>query len=51
VDRRPAREGKQFAATNNVSPDLSAIKYDAARRLLLGPPLAITRTTWTSYNY
>ena len=45
-------EGKQFAATNNVSPDLSAIEYDAASKtLLLGPPLAITKDNVDQFNY
>jgi rhamnose transport system substrate-binding protein len=45
-------EGKQFAASNDVSPDLSAIKYDAASKtLLLGPPLAITKDNVDQYKY
>ena len=45
-------EGKQFAETNNVSPDLSAIKYDASSKtLLLGPPLAITKDNVDQYKY
>ena len=45
-------EGKQLAETNNVSPDLSAIKYDAASKtLLLGPPLVITKENVDQYNY
>ena len=45
-------EGKQFAATNNVSPDLSAIEYDAtSKTLLLGPPLAITKDNVDQFNY
>jgi rhamnose transport system substrate-binding protein len=45
-------EGKQLAETNNVSPDLSAIKYDAASKtLLLGPPLVITKDNVDQYNY
>src|SRR4051812_35202915 len=36
-------EGKQFAATNNVSAALPKVEYDAASKtLLLGPALAIT---------
>src|SRR3954452_20024320 len=36
-------QGKQFAASINVSEKLPAINYDAASKtLLLGPPLAIT---------
>jgi rhamnose transport system substrate-binding protein len=45
-------EGKQFAETNNVSPDLSAVKYDAgSKTLLLGPPLAITKDNVDQYKY
>ena len=45
-------EGKQFAATNNVSPDLSAITYDeTTKTLLLGPPLAITKDNVDQFNY
>jgi rhamnose transport system substrate-binding protein len=45
-------EGKQFADTNDVSPDLSAIKYDAtSKTLLLGPPLAITKDNVDQYKY
>jgi rhamnose transport system substrate-binding protein len=45
-------EGKQFAASNDVSPDLSAIKYDASSKtLLLGPPLAITKDNVDKYSY
>ena len=45
-------EGKPFAATNNVSPDLSAIAYDeASKTLLLGPPLAITKDNVDQFNY
>ncbi len=45
-------EGKQFAATNNVSPDLSAIAYDeTTKTLLLGPPLAITKENVDQFNY
>jgi rhamnose transport system substrate-binding protein len=45
-------EGKQFAETNDVSPDLTGIKYDAASKtLLLGPPLAITKDNVDQYKY
>jgi rhamnose transport system substrate-binding protein len=45
-------EGKQLAETNNVSPDLSAVKYDAASKtLLLGPPLVISKDNVDQYNY
>ena len=45
-------EGKPFAATNDVSPDLSAIAYDAgSKTLLLGPPLAITKDNVDKFNY
>ena len=45
-------EGKPFAASNDVSPDLSGIKYDAASKtLLLGPPLAITKDNVDKFNY
>jgi rhamnose transport system substrate-binding protein len=45
-------EGKPFAETNDVSPDLSAIKYDASSKtLLLGPPLAITKDNVDQYKY
>jgi rhamnose transport system substrate-binding protein len=45
-------EGKQFAETNDVSPDLSAIKYDASSKtLLLGPPLSITKDNVDQYKY
>jgi rhamnose transport system substrate-binding protein len=45
-------EGKQFAESNNVSPDLTDIKYDAASKtLLLGPPLAITKENVDQYKY
>ena len=45
-------EGKPFAATNNVSDALPAIKYDAASKtLLLGPPLAITKDNVDQFNY
>ena len=45
-------EGKQFQATNNVNPDLSAIAYDASTKtLLLGPPLAITKANADQFSY
>jgi rhamnose transport system substrate-binding protein len=45
-------EGKQFQATNDVSPDLSGITYDAtSKTLLLGPPLAITKDNVDQFNY
>jgi rhamnose transport system substrate-binding protein len=44
--------GTQFQPTNNVSPDLSAIEYDAASKtLLLGPPLAITDANVDEFRY
>jgi rhamnose transport system substrate-binding protein len=44
--------GRQFQPTNNVSPDLSAIEYDAASKtLLLGPPLAITDANVDEFRY
>ena len=45
-------EGKPFAATNDVSPQLSGIAYDqASKTLLLGPPLAITKDNVDQFNY
>jgi rhamnose transport system substrate-binding protein len=45
-------EGKPFQATNDVSPDMSAIKYDSASKtLLLGPPLTITKDNVDQFNY
>jgi rhamnose transport system substrate-binding protein len=45
-------ENKQFADTNNVNDAMSAIKYDsAAKTLLLGPPLAITKDNVDQFNY
>ena len=45
-------EGKQLAASNDVSPDLSGIKFDSASKtLLLGPPLAITKDNVDQFNY
>ncbi len=43
---------KQFAPTNNVSTELSAIGYDTgSKTLLLGPPLAITKDNVNNYDY
>jgi rhamnose transport system substrate-binding protein len=45
-------EGKQIAASNDVSEKLPAIKYDAASKtLLLGPPLAITKDNVDQFQY
>jgi rhamnose transport system substrate-binding protein len=45
-------ENKQFAGTNNVSPEMSAISYDAgSKTLLLGPPLSITKDNVNNYDY
>ena len=45
-------EGKQFAATNNVNPAMSAVSYDAgSKTLLLGPPLSITTANVDQYQY
>ena len=45
-------EGKQFSDTNNVSPALSAIGYDAgSKTLLLGPPLSITKDNVDKFSY
>jgi rhamnose transport system substrate-binding protein len=45
-------EGKPFQPTNDVSPDMSAIKYDSASKtLLLGPPLTITKENVDQFNY
>ncbi len=45
-------ENKPFAATNDVSDAMSAIKYNAAdKTLLLGPPLAITKENVDQFNY
>lgn len=45
-------QGKPFAATNNVSSDLSAVTYDeASKMLLLGPALAITDQNVDQFNY
>src|SRR3954468_18261837 len=45
-------EGKQFAATNNVSAALPKVEYDAASKtLLLGPALAITTANVDEFKY
>jgi rhamnose transport system substrate-binding protein len=45
-------EGKPFGPSNDVSADLTGIKYDASSKtLLLGPPLAITKDNVDKYNY
>ncbi|MFC7533747.1 autoinducer 2 ABC transporter substrate-binding protein [Actinoplanes sp. GCM10030250] len=45
-------QGKPFAATNNVSGDLSAVAYtEADKMLLLGPALAITDQNVDQFNY
>lgn len=45
-------EGKPFAATNNVSPELPAVTYDeTSKTLLLGPPLAITKENVDQFSY
>jgi rhamnose transport system substrate-binding protein len=45
-------QGKPFAATNNVSSELSAVTYDTAgKMLLLGPALAITDQNVDQFNY
>ena len=45
-------QGKPFAATNNVSSDLSAVTYDeAGKMLLLGPALAITDKNVDQFDY
>ncbi|HEX8519236.1 MAG TPA: autoinducer 2 ABC transporter substrate-binding protein [Pseudonocardia sp.] len=45
-------QGKPFAPSNDVSPDLSGIKYDASTKtLLLGPPLAITKDNADQFSY
>ena len=44
--------GTQFQPTNNVSPELPAVEYDAASKtLLLGPPLQITRDNVDEFDY
>ncbi len=45
-------EAKQPAATNNVSPAMPAVQYDAASKtLLLGPALAITAENVDKFAY
>jgi rhamnose transport system substrate-binding protein len=45
-------EGKAFAASNNVSSALPAVQYDkSTKTLLLGPPLAITKSNVDQYKY
>ena len=45
-------QGKPFAATNNVSGELSAVAYtEADKMLLLGPALAITDQNVDQFNY
>lgn len=45
-------EGEAFQATNDVSPDLSAVEYDqSSKTLLLGPALAITKDNVDQFNY
>jgi rhamnose transport system substrate-binding protein len=45
-------EGKDFAATNKVSADLPAVKFDdATKTLLLGDPLVITKKNVGQFNY
>jgi rhamnose transport system substrate-binding protein len=45
-------QGKPFAATNNVSSELSAVAYtEADKMLLLGPALAITDQNVDQFNY
>jgi rhamnose transport system substrate-binding protein len=45
-------QGKPFAATNNVSSELSAVEYtEADKMLLLGPALAITDQNVDQFNY
>ena len=45
-------QGKPFAATNNLSGELSAVAYtEADKMLLLGPALAITDQNVDQFNY
>lgn len=45
-------EGKTIAATNDVSTDLPAIRYDAtSKTLLLGPPLTLTKDNVGQFDY
>jgi rhamnose transport system substrate-binding protein len=44
--------GKTFAATNDVSPDMKAIKWDeASKTLVLGDPLLITTENVDQFDY
>ena len=44
--------GKTFAATNNVSPDMQAVKWDeASKTLVLGDPLLITTENVDQFDY
>ena len=44
--------GKTFAATNDVSPDMKAIKWDeASKTLVLGEPLLITTENVDQFDY
>lgn len=45
-------QGKPFAPSNDVGPDLTGVQYDeASKTLLLGPPLAITDANVGQFNY
>ena len=45
-------QDKSFAATNDVSDDLTGVAYDSASKtLLLGPPLAITKDNVDQFDY
>jgi rhamnose transport system substrate-binding protein len=45
-------QGTQLQPTNNVSPELPAVEYDAASKtLLLGPPLQITDANVDQFQY
>ncbi|MFI5609507.1 autoinducer 2 ABC transporter substrate-binding protein [Amycolatopsis sp. NPDC051903] len=45
-------EGRGFSPSNNVSPELPAVKYDQrARTLLLGDPLLITQNNVDQFKY
>jgi rhamnose transport system substrate-binding protein len=45
-------QGRPFAPTNDVNPQLTGVTYDAASKtLLLGPPLAITRDNADQFRY
>jgi rhamnose transport system substrate-binding protein len=45
-------QGKDFAPTNKVNSDLSAVKYDdSTKTLLLGDPLVITKKNVGQFNY